>query len=327
MTLDQMLRMENPDGTPALIADPLRDRYGLSQALEVQAANNQFTHNMHVVADYGTVETRRINEGAKIVNPQTREMTTRIIYLEARLQIDELLLMGKDNPKFYMNQRWMMAVKGMGAGIAKRLQYDNATEADPEGMQGLTARFNAISMANVFDAGGTASGALTSIYVMETTPLEFYGLYLKGVGNGKGFSSQHKGIQTIWKNGRQFDAEVTKIAGSSGLGIEDDRCVQRICNIDTALTGAAQLNKSEDALDAIIRAKNKLPDKGMGSGSSRAFLLVNSTTHSQLEIARKNANNVDFMPVDWLGGRHALVVAGLPVIYDAGILDTESRVV
>lgn len=326
MTLDQMLRMEGPNGMPALIADPLKDQYGLAKALEVQAANNQFVHNMNVVADYGTVETRRINQGAKIVNPQTKEMSTRVIYLEARLQIDELLLMGKENKMFYMNARWKMAVEGMGAAIAKRLQYDNATEADSDGMQGLTARFNDISMANVFDAGGTASGALTSVYVMETSPLDFYGLYLKGVGNGKGFASQHKGIQTIWKDGRQFDAEVTKISGSSGLGIEDKRCVQRICNIDTSLTGTNQLNTSSSALNMIIHAKNRLPRKGVGE-MSRGFLLVNATTHAQLEIARKDANNVDFLPVDWLGGRHALVVSGMPVIYDAGILDTEARVV
>ena len=335
MTLDQLLRMEGPNRTPGLIADPLSNEWGLPMALDVQPTNNQFVHEINAVAEYGTVETRRINQGASIANPQTRKFTTRALYLEARLQIDELLLMGlpEEKKNFFRRERWMLTVEGMSQGIAKRLQYDNASDqtADSDGMQGLAARYDSPSMENVYDAGGTASGALTSVYIIETSPLNCYGIYLDGIGRrsdgkgGFGFDSQYKGLQTIWKDGKQFDADCTKIMGSCGLGIADDRTVQRICNIDSSLTGTKRLTDAA-VLDLITYAKNKLPRKGMNK-RSRAFLLVNSTSHAQLEIARSKAGNVDYKPVDWLGGNHALIVAGLPVVYDAGILDTESRVV
>ena len=326
MTLDQLLRMKGPNDKAALIADPLSQRYGLARALEFKPTNNHFMHEITQVAEYGTADIRRINQGATMADPETRQFTTRALYLETRLRIDELLLKTEDDPMRFQQERWMMTVKGMGKGISRRLQYDNApTEtADPDGMQGLAARFNSTSLENVWDAGGTSSGSLTSVYLMETSPLGFYGLYLKNVGDGVGFNSEFKGLQTVYKDNKEFDAYTTKITGSLGLGIGDNRCIQRVCNIDTSATGTRKLTESS-VLDLLIYAINELPE-GRESGN-RVFLLVNRQTMAQLEISLKNSTNVNFTPVDWLGGRQTLTVSNVPVIHDAGILNTESRVV
>jgi hypothetical protein len=102
-----------------------------------------------------------------------------------------------------------------------------------------------------------------------------------------------------------------------GLYVQDERCVQRIANIETA--GVTNIFDDDD----LITALNRLP--GMGEDPATR-IYVNRTIRTQMDIAVKDKTNMNYVNVNDAFGKPVLYFRGVPVQVADTIKNTETAI-
>lgn len=285
---------------PALVDAPLKE------------ANDLFSHREGKVVTLPTVSKRGLNEGINPSAAQTVPITWEMTILEDLSEIDELALDGVKDKAGQRDQEDVLHLESMSQEFGRQFFYgDHST--DIKELNGLATLYNLLALDNVAGCGGSG-GDTTSLFFVQWGFDGVYLFYPRGHEN-VGVEQIDKGLtRCLDATGKVLYKWVTQFKFRWGLGVKDDRCVQRITNIESA--GAANLLDE----DLMIAAYNRLPNP------TKAVIYCNGTSKTQLDIIAKDKPTLVHTEKDPFG-RPVLYFWDVPIKKFDSILNTEAAVV
>jgi len=291
-------------------------------------ASNQIMSNIGTRESYlPTPGTRRFNEYISPTTSHVTPFTDPIAMVEDYSKVDYNLWKIQNDPNAWRQQKDSRKIEAMTQKMENLVLYGNLA-TDPGAFNGLITRFNSLTSApngdsswpyNVIDGGG-GGGDTTSILVLQLGPDGVYGIYPKNLPAG-GLNIEDKGqitdmlTEVANTNVKYMEVLMTHFQWFMGLVVEDERCVQRICNIE--VSGEANIFSDDDLITAI----NNLPDRGAAPGT---VILAGRKICTQMDIRVKDKNNVEYS-FDEAFGRNVTKFRGIPVLLAEKLLETETE--
>ncbi|MDD3545964.1 MAG: hypothetical protein PHG96_11505 [Kiritimatiellae bacterium] len=273
-------------------------------------ANMEGGHKGNVRTSLPAGTWRKVNDGVAKEKSTTRMIIETIGELQSRSEVDKLLYDLAPNKAAYRTNEDMAFLEGLGQTFADTFIYGDVV-ANPEQFNGLDLRIQSKTASNAVDGGGSGSDT-TSIWVVQWGVNKVHFVYPRG--SQIGIEMRDLGEQSVdgETSTTKFQALVTLFTLRAGLFVHDDRCIQRICNIESA--GSSNTFDEND----LITALNRLPYGGVG-----ATIYCNQTIKTQMDIRAKDKTNVNYTPGEAFG-RPVTFFRGVPVRKVDAILDTET---
>lgn len=312
LTLLELAKRSN-DGNFLEIAEVLNQINDVLQDAPWLECNQTTSHVGTRRTHLPTGTWKQINVGIPKSASATRQVTEPVGVLQDYSIVDKTLVDIASDPVKFRSDEDIAHVEGMSQTIASGIFYGSIATT-PEAFNGFATRYNALSMSNVWGAEGTGSDT-TSLWIIDWGPRRVHFLYPKG--QTKIVQTEDLGVRPAYdSSSNPFEAYWTHFTISCGIFAHDDRCVQRIANIETSGTS----NILDD--DDIITALNQLPNPGQVGG---ARIYVNRTLKTQMEILAKDKTNVNYTS-DNAFGEPVTRFRGVPVRLCEAILDTETAI-
>jgi len=257
--------------------------------------------------------TRRFNEGVSPTASHSTPYTEGIAMVEDYSEVDKVLCDMQNDPSSWRAERDSMKVEAMTQKAEALILYGSLA-TDPGAFVGLTPRANSLTHYpnddstwdyNVVSAGGTSAA---SIWVIEWGEGKIFGIYPKNLPAG--IKIEDLGEVTVLTNSltapKYMQAYRTHLALYFGINVEDERCMQRICNVTA--TGASTIFNPDDLITMI----NRLPSSGE-SGST--VIYVPRAIKTQMDIAAYDKSNALYTvsPDGDVFGRPVTRFRGIPV--------------
>jgi hypothetical protein len=325
-TLVDLLKMMNPgDGNLVKVAETLARKNPIVKEVPIIEANQALVHMGGRQSGLPSVGKRAINDGAPFAAHKEVPVTAPMSLFEVFAKVDEETIRLAGANATQVRQRKDAAfVEAMTQALADEIIYGSVGD-DPLGFNGLATMFDSSTVYpngdsswyyNVQLNGGGGSDT-TSIWAIEWGPEKAHLIYPKDTTGG--IEVNDLGLQLVdgVTSGTKLRMWVTQFKWRCGLFVQDERCVQRIANIETAGTDNI-FNE-----DYLITALNRLPEGGE-NGLTRIY--VNRTIKTQMEIRLKDKNNVYFRETEGLGGVPVLRFRNVPVQICDGITNAETAI-
>lgn len=290
-------------------------------------ASNQIMSNIGSRESYlPTPGTRRFNEGVALTASHNTPFNDPIAMVEDYSEVDWALWKIQNDPNAWRQQKDAAKIEAMGQKAEDLVIYGNIG-TDPGAFNGLATRFNSSTTRpngsttypyNVVLAGGSG-GDTTSILVVQWGVGKVYGIYPKNLPAGLQVEDLGKHTKNTNTEAAPKYLEVlrSRFALYFGVAVEDERCIQRLANIE--VSGSSNIF-DEDQLIALI---GNLPDGGAAPGT---VIYVTRSIMTQLNIAAKDRMNVNYTPDNVWGG-NIMSFRGIPVRMAEGISEAETAVV
>jgi hypothetical protein len=321
LTLVEVAKRLDPNGDIATIAEILaRDNEILEDAVWVEANDlwgNKTTQRATLPAGYH----RRFNQGVATEQSLTTEVNDVVALLEARAQCDKDLCDSMPNPAQYRMGEAAAFIEGMSQTMATAIIYGNAlvpTVALGQPPHGFSPRVPVSTAPNAITQGGTGAD-LTSVWVVQWGIDKVHMIYPRG--SKAGIQRFDLGEQTVASVSTStgdpnayLQVYADRFVAKYGLVVKNPRCIQRVCNIETAGTS----NILDE--DNLIKVLNRMPMRGRN-----AVIYCNTTILSQIDILAKDKVNVNWSTRDW-GGVPTQFFRGCPIRKVDAILDTETAI-
>lgn len=343
-TLIDIAKSFGPDGKVATVAELLNQSNELIQYMNFIEGNLPTGHKGVVRTGLPTVQLRSFYRGVKVSKSGRATIEDVCAMLEGRNEIDKDLADLNGNAPAFRLSEGLSFIESMNQSFAQQLIYGD-TSANPDGVLGLTPRYNSLSATNsqnIIDAGGSGSDN-TSVWLVVWGENTVTGIYPKG--SQAGLTQQDLGeIDAFDENNDRFRAYAELWKWKFGLHVKDWRYAVRIANIDVsdltgqtgtqAITAATWLNK------LMIKALARIPSMGMGTATFMASRTVKemlsvaaldksqnalSFTHGVNQYGTVAPGSVAGQGTGIQGGQ--LQFMGVPVLTVDQILATEARVV
>ena len=243
--------------------------------------------------------------------------------LEAYSEVDKRLYDIAPDRGEFRAQEDLAFLETMSQKVAESVFYG---EKDGRSFGGLSMRYatldeaKAKSARNIINGGGTAGGALTSMWIVVWGPLTAYSFHGRN-STGAGWSRKDLGEQTI-----QAPTETEGVMGSMqvlrthfkwelGMTVRDYRAIVRIANIP--------VDNLEDVslTNLLIRGINRLKAKATG----QPIIYCNEAIKTALDIERTNKGNVH-LTLSEFGGEEVTSIRGIPIKMCDALLSSEEVV-
>jgi len=321
MSLIELARRKDPSGNLMVITEVLNEDNPIIQDAPWMEANDTFSHRVNRRSYVPPGEWRKLNAGVGIAATRTRVVTSGIGMLETFSEQDVDLIKSFPNPSRARMDEASGFIEGMGQHLAATVIYGN-TAATPEEINGFSTHMSALNATNNVRGAGGSGGDTTSIYIVQWGLGKVYMVYPKGDPQ-LGIMHEDLGIQRVSTsttarfNAATYMAYVDHFQAKVGLVVQDERCIARLANIES--TGTSNIFDEDD----LITLLNRMPKMGAG-----AVLYANDTIITQMEIALKDKNNVNYTAGggDGLSGEPVVRFRGHPVKKVDQILNTETVV-
>lgn len=268
---------------------------------------------------------RKLNSGVPPSKSTTAQVDESCGILEGRGQVDKDLALLNGNTAAFRLSESKSFMEAMNQEMQRGVLYGN-TDVTPESFTGLAPRFptvtpgNAMTGANVIDAGGTGS-TNTSIWLIGWGENSVHGIYPKGSRAGLVHNDLGEG-DAFDSNGNRFRALMDQYQWKCGIAVKDWRYVVRIANIDVA-----QLNKNAatgpDIIDLMTQALELIQSL---TGVTPVFY-VSRRVRSFLRRQTVNKVAAGTLSYDNVAGKPALMFGEVPVRRVDAILNAEARLV
>jgi len=277
-----------------------------------QPSNQLLSHIITRRNSLPSGEHRKFNAGVSPAASSTTQVVEPIAMLESYSEPDKALAdMSPDKDQFLMNED-TAHIEGMSQTMMDTLMYGNRGTA-PEEIDGLAQRLSTIAQNNVVSCGGSGSD-LTSVFLVQWGINKVHMIYPR--------NSPTMGVERIFlgedtatdSNSKKYQIYRTHLKVYYGLAVHDERCIRRLCNIETA----GSSNLFDD--DLLIEQLNLMP-----YGRSGLVIYCNATVKSQMDKIAKDKSNVYYKP-DEIFGRPVTTFQGVPVRQVDAILNTESAI-
>jgi len=312
LTITELAKRMDPGGDIQTIAEVLAETNEILMDIPFVEANGVTYHKDVRRLALPTPTWAKINEGVTPTASRTVEVTAGIGMLEDYVMTDKRLVdLANDPAKFRMEEA-RAHIEAMGQEMAGTMLYGSAA-TEPEAFDGLATLMPSLDTdGNILNAGGSGNDN-TSIYVIQWGPGKVFGVYPRG--SKAGLSRSDDGLEIIGDETNGYIKKyVDHFIWKAGLFVKDDRCIGRVANIEAS--GSTNIFNEDD----LITLLNRMPQRGKG-----AVIYCNETVHTQMEIALKDKNNVNYTPSkgEGLAGDVVLYFRGHPVRLVDQILNTE----
>jgi hypothetical protein len=289
--------------------------------------SNQIMSNIGARVTYiPSPGTRRFNEGVAPSAAHSTPFTDPIAMIEDYSEVDYALWRIQNDPNRWRQNQDKLKIEGMTQKAEDLIIYGSLAD-DPGAFNGFATRYNSLTKRPngdstwpycVIGTGGSGSDT-TSIFMIEWGEEKVHFVYPKNLVAG--LNIEDLGKETVNSNSlaapKYFEALRTHFSLYFGLVIHDERCVQRITNIE--VSGTSNIFDEED----LFTAMNRLPNGGDG-----AVIYCNRDIKTAMDIAASNKTNVLYQ-MDMSGdvfGRPVTRFRGVPVRL-ADMIDSTETVV
>lgn len=300
-------------------------------------AGNQILSNVATRTDSLPIPgTRRFDVGVQATAAKNTQITDPMALFEAYSEVDYEKYRIQNSPDMWRMDQDLNHLEGFKQLIEALLFYGSLA-ADPGSFNGLATRFNNLEsypngdqswLPNVWNNGAT-TGSSTSAYFLELGEYKVYGIYPPNTPGGMNIenlgqvtketpNSTGAGPQLSY----MYQVLRTHLTWRIGLQVNDERCVQRIANINP--TYLASNNFDENV---FIEAKNQLPSRGEAPGT---VLLMNRQLCTQVDIRsvsqKLNAYTYFSSKETDVFGRSVSKFQNIPILMAEKIFNTETIV-
>lgn len=305
------------DGKRVMPALDVMDKMGVSEFLKdvpFFPCNQGLKHRIVRTTDRPTSTRRLFYKGVAKTTSATQTIFEPVVLFEQRSEVDEAEVDTIENGDE------LRRIKDMphAAGMLDDFVYDIFNSVRTSGMEyidGLKARLGTLSnpyesttsLPYVWDNGGTSTGNLCSLYIVEFGPQAVHGLYPSGNvrgGGTLGMSIINKGKEPIADSDdstAKYYAYVTQFKFWFGIAVWNDWKIARIANINYDPAGAGALDDN-----MIIKALNHGKfDK------TRTRIYGNPYLSTQIDIRAKDKSNVQWDVME-VFGRPVSAIQGIP---------------
>ncbi len=289
-------------------------------------ASNQIMTNIGVRESYlPTPGTRRFNEGVTPTATHSTPFTDPIAMVEDYSEVDYSLWKIQNDPNSWRQNKDGQKVEALGQKMEDLIIYGSLA-TDPAAFNGFATRFKSSTVYphgdttwpyNVQLNGGSGND-VTSLWLIDWGPNKVYGTYPKNLPGG--LQIEDLGRNTVQPaSTTRMEILRSHFTWFLGIVIEDERCVQRIANVETVLGAANSFDE-----DLVITAINNLPDPDSGS----VVGYVSRSIRTQMDIRAKDKTNVYYTQDEkgdvW--GRRVTKFQGIPMRIAHKLLDTETAI-
>jgi len=309
----------------------------LVRMLPLKSSNNILSNIATRTDSLPVASTRRFNEGIKATAAKNVPINDPIALFEDYSEVDKDLWELQNDPNAWRADQDMNHIEGLFQLMESMLFYGSLA-SNAGGFNGLATRFNNLSSypngdqswkPNVWDGGSTTASSVTSAWMIEFGDDSVYGIYPPNTPAGLNVrdlgevTKETSSATTTPSANYLYQVLRTMLRWYLGIQIADERCVQRIANINpTALSG----NNFDENI--FIEAKNQLPRFGEAPGT---VILVNRNLKTQIDIrAVSQKINTYFTPpsngtMD-VFGKAVTRFQNIPIYVAEKILSTETVV-
>uniref|UniRef100_A0A6M3K7R1 Putative major capsid protein n=1 Tax=viral metagenome TaxID=1070528 RepID=A0A6M3K7R1_9ZZZZ len=311
-TLLDLIKMLDPsNGQLLFVAETLARKNPIVREVPIMEANQALTHIGSRQSSLPTVQKRAINDGVPKSAHKEIPVTAPMSLFETMSQVDEeLLRLAGTNAGAVRQRKDAAFIEAMAQAVADEIFFGSIAD-DVLGFNGLTTMFNSSTTYpngdsswyyNVLKAGG--AGGCTSVWIIEWGPEKAHLIYPKNTVGGIEIQDLGKQLVAGVTASTEFVAYVTQFKWRCGLFVADERCVQRLCNIER--TGVANIWSDDD----MITLMNQLPDMGENPNTR---IYCNRQIRTQMDIRLKDKNNVNYTSSDQPFGPPVMRFRGVPV--------------
>lgn len=300
--------------------------------------SNNILSNVATRTDYlPSPVNRRFNEGVSPTVAHNIPINDPIVLFEDYSEVDKEQCNIQNDPTAWRQDQDANHVEGFRQAAENAFWYSSALTT-PGGFNGLATRFNNLEsfpngdtswVANVWNGGSTTAASTTSIWIIEFGKDKVYGLYPYNTTAGlmvEDLGESTKEFATSTTGGPSLNKLMqvyrTHLRWFLGLQVADERCVQRIANLNPTALGANNFDEN-----VLIQAKNQLPSMGEAPGTA---IFMNRTMKTQMDIRAVSQKINTYFTQDQLTGdvwgRAVTRFQGIPVFVSEKILPTETVV-
>ena len=278
--------------------------------------------------------TRRFNEGISPTTSHNVPINDPIALFEDYSEVDKSQCDLQNDPTAWRQDQDANHVEGFRQGLESKFWY-GALNTDPGGFNGLATRFNNLEsipnglsdwQPNVWN-GGASTGSVTSLWLVEFGKDKVYGIYPPNTAAGlniRDLGETTKEFATSTSGGPSLNKLLqvyrTHLQWWVGLQVNDERCVQRIANINPTILSSNNFDEN-----VLIEAKNWLPDAGENPGTA---IFVNRALKTQIDIRAVSQKINTYFTQDpsdgnvW--GRPVTRFQGIPIFVAERLTSTET---
>lgn len=192
----------------------------------------------------------------------------------------------------------------------------------PEEFDGLDIRYGAVAAGSVFNNGGSDSGNLTSVWLIQWNIDDCCLIFPRGGAGGlrrvpKGkaiLSTETDATGSVESTKALAEFYLTDFEWDVGLCVQDPRRIKRIANVHKTRGHANEID-----IDVLIEARNNFKT----SGTVYAYAPLEVKT--QIQILAKDASNVHYPP-DMPFGKPVAYILDMPLRQCDAILTTETTI-
>lgn len=325
-TLVDMAKMLAPgDASYLFCAETLARKNPIVREAPILEANQMLTHIGNRQLSLPTVGFRAINKGVATSVHKEDQVTEPMALIEAMSQVDvEATRLGPGSPEQVRQRMDGAFIEAMSQKLATTVFYGSLAD-NALSFNGFATRFNSLSVypngdntwyLNVGNNGGSG-GDTTSIFAVEWGENKCHLIYPKGTQAG--IEIKFLGEQLVLDSGgaNKFIAYVTDFKWRCGMFIPDERCVQRVANIE--VSGATNIFDE----DLLITHINRLPGAGE---DPMTRIYVNRAMKTAIEIRIKDKANMFITNFADAFGVPILRFRGIPVVVCDAITSAETVV-
>ncbi len=326
ITLVDLAKREDPDGTPAEIAETLTQQNAALEDMPWVESNMRTGHRSTIRVGLPTITTRRYNQGVAPSKSATDQIVDGISMLEGQSFIDVALLENSGDPSATRKEEGSSFVEAMSQKKGELLFYGSETDDNTE-YNGFGVRYTTLSDQQVldgYDAGlGGDTTAFASIWLIVWAPGKIFGIYPRGSVGGM----RHKDLGEMMVNVDATSTATSQDLGTPkmlahgdqyrwdcGLVCRDRRYAVRIANVSVidakALAFSQDLTEYATALQYLMMEAMHIPPSLEGG---RAVFYMNrglAVAFDKMGMASANAN---IYRTEDFNGRMVMSFRGIPI--------------
>lgn len=254
--------------------------------------SNNVLSNVATRTDYlPTPSNRRFNEGVSPTAAHNVPITDPMALFEDYSEVDVEECKLQNNPTAWRQDQDESHMEGFRQAAENAMWYGSLA-SNLGGFNGFATRFNNLEsypngdsswLPNVWNNGSSTAASVTSIWIVEFGPKKVYGLYPRNTPGGllvEDLGQATKEISTSSGGGptlnKLYQVWRTHFRWYLGLQVNDERCVQRIANINPTILASNNFDEN-----VLIEAKNQLPSMGEAPGTA---IFMNRSLATQVDI-------------------------------------------
>jgi hypothetical protein len=318
-TLGEVLKAYDPQNRLHHLIDPFKDQRPILEEGYWTEANDATSHEILKVTSRPTGARTRINQGYTREGVGTAPTKEQLTSLGSLFELDKRLGKGKADIGAWRAQRAQVHLRGMLSNFNRKFWTDANLASDPDGIDGILTRYTPPTLSAMTSTAYTNVIACDGSVAAECFPVVVVKWGEDGVqliypqGGTKTFDEDDRGeVEFTDPDGLPYVGWRSYFTLNYGIGVADDRCVQRLINVEwTDIKADAHFE------EYLIQAIEQLPD------TQNAAVYVGRQIHTGIMQRINSKSNVQFTSEE-VWGRKMPTIMGVPIIRDDALSTAEA---